>query len=104
MSFEHARLFDTCWGLGLARITIDEETDANVLILTLWPPVCDDGSEGEVTMALGCSGVAYVSDETADLWDESCKTMLAEMTIEKFEKAFDLAGLGNMLDQVCGLG
>lgn len=97
-AFIHARTFDTCWGQGLAFLDLDDETDAEVLKLHLWAPVCEDGSLGKVALKIGLG--AGASDAAFDAMEEANRSALAGMDAARFEAAVRGAGIGGMLDRL----
>lgn len=103
MSFVHAKTLDTRWGLGLARITLDERTDCEMVVLSLWAPVGENEELGEVSMEIALPLSGEISEETYTLWELNIRKMLESADAEKFEKAFYKAGIGDVLDKVCGL-
>ena len=98
MGFMHARTLETRWGLGLAFIDLDDETDVEVLRLQLWAPVCNDGSDGKVSLKIGLSPDA--SDAAHDLMSENNRKALVDMTSERFEAVFASAGIATTLDSL----
>lgn len=100
MSFLHARTFETRWGIGLAFIDLDDETDCEVLRLQLWAPIAEDGSEAKVALKVGLNSEA--SDEAQDLMAAANREALANMDADRFEKVFASAGVAQLLDEACG--
>lgn len=94
--FVHARTFDTRWGVGLAFIDLDDETDAEVMRLQLWAPLAENGGDAKVAMKIGLN--AEASDKAQDIMAEANRKALVEMTAERFEAAFEKYGLANALD------
>lgn len=101
MSFIHARTFETRWGVGLAFIDLDDDTDCEVLRLQLWAPIAEDGSDAKVALKIGLK--ADASDHAHDLMSEANRSALVEMTAERFEKVFVTSGAADMLDSAFGL-
>ena len=94
--FVHARTFQTRWGVGLAFIDLDDETDTEVLRLQLWAPLGENGEHAKVAMKIGLNAEASVKAQ--DLMSEGNRKALVEMTSERFEAAFDRYGVGESLD------
>ncbi len=96
MTFMHAKTFDTRWGLALACIDLDDNTDEEVLILRVWAPIGEDGSLGKVQLKVGLG--ADASDAAYDAMEEANRAALADMDAAKFEAALEKAGVGTALD------
>lgn len=96
-AFQHAAIVDTRWGQGLAFIDHNDD-DVEVMTLRVWVPVCEDGSRGIVDMSIGLNPEA--SDEAHDLMSKNNRKAVTEMTGERFEAAFDAAGMGANLDRM----
>lgn len=92
----HARIFDTRWGQGLAFIDIDDGDEC--LRLQLWQAILEGGDYGIVSLKLGLSGDA--SDEAHKIMSEANRAALIDMTVERFESALEKAGIGKMLDDL----
>ena len=100
MSFVHARTFETRWGLGLAFIDLDDETNVEMLKLQLWAPVGEDGSDGKVCIKIGLNPEA--SDEAHELMSAGNRQALAEMDAAKFEAVMERSGASKLLDTATG--
>lgn len=99
MAFLHAKTFETRWGLALAFIELDLRDDIEKLRLQLWAPIGENGDDGQVTMSIGLNEDA--SDEAHDAMSAGNRAALEKMTAAEFEAAFEKAGVGGTLDDVC---
>lgn len=93
----HARTLETRWGLGLAFIDLDTDEDRELLSLQVWAPLATDGSDAAVRINLGLPGSASMAAH--EIFAEANREALEAMDADKFEAAFDNAGVGATLDQ-----
>ncbi len=96
IALNHARVFDTRWGQGLASIELDDGNES--LRLQLCQPILEGGGNGAVARSIGLSDEA--SEEAHETMSQANRAALIDMTDDKFEAAIESAGFAGLLDEL----